>query len=141
MHPTHLATLQQVDLLAGYGQLPFSLEYYCEAQELEYLAAMIGGEDTPFARRFARLAQGLCEVVEGYGLLGFVPLAIEDGLAVARVLQMVDKANGYALTPVGAREQHMQHDLTQERVGGYVHAVGRVGGAQDDMCGDVAERE
>lgn len=109
-------------MLPAYGELRFDLEYYCQAQDLEYLAACIGGDSTPFARRFARLASGLCEVVEGFGLLGFVPLAIEDGAAVARVLRAVDRANGYALTPAGAREPHEQQvpdaagwQLLQER--------------------------
>ncbi len=137
-------TYHQVDLLPNYGELPFSLEYFCEAQDLEHLAAMIGDDDTPFGRRFGKLAQGLCEVVDGFHLVDFLPLAIEDGFAVARVLQMVDRANGYAMTPQGAREQHMRHDLTRARLGEYnigMQGVEQEGHDEDTTtCGDVAER-
>lgn len=124
-------------MLPAYGELAFDLEFYCEAQHLDYLAATIGGADTPFARRFAKLASGLCEVVEGFGLLGFVPLAIEDGAAVAKVLRAVDRANGFALTPQGGREPHVQHvpDAAAWRL-----LKERCQGGDGTLQADVAER-
>lgn len=124
-------------MLPAYGELPFDLEYYCEAQELDYLAASIGGTDTPFSRRFAKLASGLCELVEGFGLLGFVPLAIEDGAAVARVLRAVDRANGYALTSRGAREPHEQQEPD---AAGWRLLRERCQGGGMELDGDVVER-
>jgi hypothetical protein len=53
----------------------FSLEYFTEVQDLSHLLASMG--QGPFSARFRKLSQGLCEVVEGYGLVGFTPLAIQ----------------------------------------------------------------
>lgn len=41
-----------------------------------------------------KLSKGLCELVEDYGLVRFVPLAIEDKQSVQYILGLVDKANG-----------------------------------------------
>ncbi|KAF6261442.1 cytoplasmic protein [Scenedesmus sp. NREL 46B-D3] len=61
----------------------------------------------PFSARHRKLSKALCGLVEGYGLVGFTPLAIQDRASVARLLALVDKANGavYAkldAPPVGA---------------------------------------
>jgi hypothetical protein len=53
----------------------FNLEYYTEVQDLSYLLASMGAG--PFSARYRKLSKGLCEVVEGYGLVGFTPLAIQ----------------------------------------------------------------
>jgi len=49
-----------------------------------------------FAQRYKKLTAGICELVEDFGLVHFLPLAIEDKELVGRVLTEVDKANGYA---------------------------------------------
>lgn len=91
--------LSKVDLIEAYGQLSFGLDFYCEVQDLRYLVDGMG--DSRFSRRFQKLSRGLCEVVEDFGLLSFLPLAIEDREAVGRVLQEVDKANGYVFSQLG----------------------------------------
>jgi hypothetical protein len=53
----------------------FNLEYYTEVQDLSYLLATLGRG--PFSTRYRKLSAGLCELVEGYGLVGFTPLAIQ----------------------------------------------------------------
>jgi hypothetical protein len=44
-------------------------------QDLTYLIASMGS--SPFSKRFRKLSQGLADVVEGYGLVGFTPLAVQ----------------------------------------------------------------
>lgn len=53
----------------------FNLEYYTQVQDLTYLIASMGR--SPFSQRYRKLSQGLADVVEGYGLVGFTPLAIQ----------------------------------------------------------------
>ena len=42
----------------------------------------------------SKLSAGLCDVVEGFGLVTFVPLAVADAASLRRLLNAVDKANG-----------------------------------------------
>ena len=53
----------------------FNLEYYTQVQDLTYLIASMGRG--PFSQRYRKLSQGLADVVEGYGLVGFTPLAVQ----------------------------------------------------------------
>lgn len=53
----------------------FNLEYYTQVQDLSYLVASMGRG--PFSQRFRRLSAGLADVIEGYSLVGFTPLAIQ----------------------------------------------------------------
>ncbi|KAM3570030.1 hypothetical protein VYU27_007894 [Nannochloropsis oceanica] len=63
---------------------------------------MRGGMDRMFARRYHKLNEAMCELIEDYSLVAFHPLNIEDGKCIARVLAVVDKCNGYLL---GAEER------------------------------------
>eukprot|EP00882_Tetradesmus_deserticola_P004442 GHRQ01004687.1.p1 GENE.GHRQ01004687.1~~GHRQ01004687.1.p1 ORF type:complete len:353 (+),score=147.48 GHRQ01004687.1:145-1203(+) len=92
MELPHVNVLSKVDLVPQYGQLAFSLEYYTEVQDLSYLLASMGGG--PFSARYRKLSEALAGLVEGYGLLGFTPLAVQDRKSMARLLALVDKANG-----------------------------------------------
>lgn len=72
--------LYAVWLLLCMSHTAFNLEYYTQVQDLTYLIASMGR--SPFSQRFRKLSQGLADVVEGYGLVGFTPLAIQvRGLA------------------------------------------------------------
>lgn len=55
-----------------------------------------------FGRRYRRLNEALCELIEDFSLVNFQTLNIQDAEAVQRVLAVVDKANGYLL---GAEER------------------------------------
>ena len=46
-------------------------------------------------RKYSKLTRGLCELVEDFSLVNFLPLAIEDKTSVQRVLAIVDKSIGY----------------------------------------------
>ena len=55
-----------------------------------------------FARRYHRLNEAMCELIEDFSLVAFHPLNIQDVECIARVLAVVDKCNGYLL---GAEER------------------------------------
>ncbi|KAK9828826.1 hypothetical protein WJX72_002276 [[Myrmecia] bisecta] len=92
----HINVLSKMDLIEAYGQLDFNLDYYTEVQDLSKLVDHMG--DDLFSRRFQKLSRGLCEVVEDFALLHFVPLAIEDTDSVKNVVALVDKSNGYVFS-------------------------------------------
>lgn len=94
----HVNALSKVDLVAQYGRPALGLEYYTQAEDLGQLAQLMSGTDSAFPPRFRRLTAALCEVVEDFGLLRFMPLHIEDKHSVRALLAHIDKANGYAFT-------------------------------------------
>ncbi|EWM22157.1 gpn-loop gtpase 2 [Nannochloropsis gaditana] len=55
-----------------------------------------------FARRYRKLNEALCELIEDFSLVAFHPLNIQDADCIERVLAVVDKCNGYLL---GAEER------------------------------------
>lgn len=99
----HVNVLTKVDLLPGYGPLPFDLEYLEEGQDLQYLAHAVC-RDRRFAARYGRLTEALCGVVEDYGLVSYVAMSVTNATSVHSVLALVDKANGYAVSGLDPTE-------------------------------------
>ncbi|GAX82581.1 hypothetical protein CEUSTIGMA_g10007.t1 [Chlamydomonas eustigma] len=89
----HINVLSKVDLIRQYGKLDFNLDFYTEVQDLSYLTHRMGFG--PFSKRYRKLSEGLCRVVEDFGLVKYVPLAIQDKESLAFILGLSDKANGY----------------------------------------------
>lgn len=88
-----LNILSKIDLLESYGSLQFSLDYYTQVQDLSYLLQRL--DQDPFTAKFNKLSAALCELVEEFGLVGFLTLCIQDKESVLHVVRAVDKANGY----------------------------------------------
>lgn len=105
----HVNVLSKVDLVESYGLLPFNLDFYTEATDLSHLVDAMGSDR--FSQRYRKLSAGLCEVVEDFGLVRFLPLAIEDRASVARVLEDVDKANGCAFSGLASPSEPMPPEL------------------------------
>lgn len=59
-----------------------------------------------FSQRYRKLSKGLCEVVQDYGLLSFIPLAIQDKSSVQHLLGYVDKANGYVFASLATKSPY-----------------------------------
>jgi GPN-loop GTPase len=70
-----------------------SLEDLSHPSDLSILLSLM--EDTKFGQKHHRLTAALCELIEDFGLISFIPMAVEDKECMAFVLQDVDKANGY----------------------------------------------
>jgi GPN-loop GTPase len=119
--------LSKFDLAEQYGELAFSPEYYLEAHSLDRLADAASETLPP---RFARMTRDICEIIEDFGLIGFVPLAIEDKESVAHIVALADKANGFAfagLAKAAAQQQGHASVLPPEMV----YGAGLVGDAED----------
>ena len=93
------------------------------------------------------------QVIEGFGLLSFTPLAIDDRESVGALLMLVDKANGYAfagLARTGALPPEIQYSAGGAGRQGGERARGSVclrlclaAGNGDDahsMCADRGQR-
>jgi len=88
-----LNVLSKIDLLSSYGPLPFNLEFYTEVQDLSHLLPIL--EKDTRMKKFARLNEVICDLIEGFGLVGFETLAVEDKKSMTHLLQTIDRASGY----------------------------------------------
>ncbi|RXK36719.1 cytoplasmic protein [Tremella mesenterica] len=93
----HINVLSKIDLLAGYGPLPFDLKYFTEVQDLSYLLGTLNKD--PRSARYRRLNKALVELIDDYQLVGFEPLAVEDKTTMMKLLRLLDKATGYVFIP------------------------------------------
>ncbi|XP_048356078.1 GPN-loop GTPase 2 isoform X1 [Sphaerodactylus townsendi] len=112
----HVNVLSKMDLIEQYGKLAFNLDYYTEVLDLSYLLDHLASD--PFFKNYHRLNQKLVEVVEDYSLVSFVPLNVQDKESMQRVMQVVDKANGYSF---GNSEQRSLQALMSAAVGAEFH--------------------
>ena len=92
----HLNVLTKIDKIASYGELPFNLDFYTEVQDLSYLIPHLEAENSAFSTKFAGLNSAVIELVESFGLVGYETLAVEDKRSMMHLLQMIDRAGGYA---------------------------------------------
>ena len=93
----HLNVLTKIDKISSYGTLPFNLDFYTEVQDLSYLLPHLQEESSVMAgSKFEGLNTAIVELVEGFGLVGFETLAVEDKKSMMHLLQVIDRAGGYA---------------------------------------------
>ncbi|XP_053124856.1 GPN-loop GTPase 2 [Hemicordylus capensis] len=97
----HVNILSKMDLIEQFGKLAFNLDYYTEVLDLSYLVDHLASD--PFFKNYRRLNKKLVEVIEDYGLVSFIPLNVQDKESMQRVMQAVDKANGYSFGDVERR--------------------------------------
>mmetsp|Transcript_12949 Transcript_12949/g.27483 ORF Transcript_12949/g.27483 Transcript_12949/m.27483 type:complete len:448 (-) Transcript_12949:31-1374(-) len=64
-------------------------------EDEEYQSAQRRTRSSIFYRKYRKLHHELCDLVEDFGLLSFLPLSIQDAESVGRVVARVDKCNGY----------------------------------------------
>ncbi|XP_075294342.1 GPN-loop GTPase 2 [Opisthocomus hoazin] len=112
----HVNILSKMDLIEQYGKLAFNLDYYTEVLDLSYLVDHLASD--PFFRNYRRLNEKLVEVIEDYSLVSFVPLNVQDKESMRRVMQAVDKANGYSF---GDQEHRSLEALMSAAVGADFH--------------------
>jgi len=89
----HINVLSKLDLLKSYGPLPFNLDFYTEVQDLSHLLPFLETEQG--SPRFSKLNEAICDLVDGFGLVGFETLAVEDKASMTHLLQVIDRAGGY----------------------------------------------
>lgn len=93
----HLNVMTKIDKLSTYGPLPFNLDFYTEVQDLSYLLPHLQEESSAMrGSKFEGLNAAIVELVESFGLVGFETLAVEDKRSMMHLLQVIDRAGGYA---------------------------------------------
>lgn len=93
----HLNVLTKIDKLSSYAPLPFNLDFYTEVQDLSYLLPHLEQESSIMrGSKFEGLNTAIIELVESFGLVGFETLAVEDKKSMMHLLQVIDRAGGYA---------------------------------------------
>jgi hypothetical protein len=92
----HINVLTKIDKLSEYGPLPFNLDFYTEVHELSYLLPHLRDESPVMSSKFEGLNAAIVELVESFGLVGFETLAVEDKRSMMHLLQVIDRAGGYA---------------------------------------------
>jgi hypothetical protein len=93
----HLNVLTKIDKLSTYAPLPFNLDFYTEVQDLSYLLPHLEEESSAmWGSKFEGLNTAIVELVESFGLVGFETLAVEDKRSMMHLLQVIDRAGGYA---------------------------------------------
>lgn len=89
----HVNVLSKCDLIEKYGKLAFNLDFYTDVLDLNYLLEHL--KDDPAFKRYKKLNAALIEIIEEYSLVSFVPLNVQKKESMLRVMNTVDKANGY----------------------------------------------
>lgn len=102
----HLNVLTKIDKLSSYDPLPFNLDFYTEVQDLSYLLPHLEAENSVMRNaKFEGLNTAIVELVESFGLIGFETLAVENKKSMMHLLQVIDRAGGYAFGgPEGAND-------------------------------------
>jgi GTPase SAR1 family protein len=81
----HINVLTKIDLATQFN-LPFRLEHYCEGSDI------FAGEKLP--PKYEKLHRALLNLLDDFGLVRFVPLAVEDKDAMLFLIGEVDRASG-----------------------------------------------
>ena len=53
-------------------------------------------EESKVTKKYKKMTAALCDVLSDFGLISYLPVNIEDASTVGRVLNSIDKANGFS---------------------------------------------
>eukprot|EP01036_Dinobryon_divergens_P027988 gene27988-36860_t len=124
----HVSILSKIDLVNSYGPLPFNLDFFTEmmnlAPILRYLEGSIPTNDQE--DDLDHLTAALCEVVDDFGLVSFLPLNIQDKETMARVLMAIDDANGFSLASFALNRQQSSSSSSSSTSNGGVNDLFRI---------------
>jgi len=92
MELPHVNVLSKIDQISNYGKLEFNLEFYTEVLDLTYLYQYF--ENDWFSKRYEKLHEAICQLIEEYKLVAFHTCNIQDKHSVYELLKVIDKSNG-----------------------------------------------
>ncbi|GAV03210.1 hypothetical protein RvY_13669 [Ramazzottius varieornatus] len=106
----HTNVLSKVDLIQKMGKLDFDLSFYTEVASLEYLVDRLEGN--PFGKKLAKLSKAICEVIDDFSLVSFVPISIMERETLYHLVKKIDKTIGYSLSDLEERKVRQTANLT-----------------------------
>ncbi|XP_028040705.1 GPN-loop GTPase 2 [Bombyx mandarina] len=90
----HINLLTKSDLLKKhYEKLNFSLDFYTEVLDLNYLLDCLNCDN--FTNKYKKLNSAFISIIEDYSLVTFQLVNMMNEKSLASVKNLVDKANGY----------------------------------------------
>ena len=121
-------------------------------EDPDYRKAQERTRSSMFHRKYHKLHHELCDMVEEFSLLSFLPLSILDAESVGRVVARVDKCNGYvflnkgnnndgAKISDGGRNNNMQSMFSSAIVADSEWASGVLNDVQEKYLGDCMFKE
>ncbi|RDA86807.1 hypothetical protein CP532_6350 [Ophiocordyceps camponoti-leonardi (nom. inval.)] len=96
MDMPHVNVLSKIDKVSSYDALPMNLDFYTDVDDLSYLTPYLEAE-SPVMRseKFGRLNEAIAGMIESYGLVRYVALAVENKQSMTQLLRIIDRAGGY----------------------------------------------
>lgn len=91
---------EETEVLAAVAEGQRAAKHVTNADEPAWLAAE-KARRARFAARFKTLNGRLCELLQDFNLVSFIPCSVIDKESLLKVLQAADKAHGFV--PVGNR--------------------------------------
>jgi len=129
------------------GADPILFDY---REDPEYQEAQERTRSSHFSRKYRKLHHELCDVVEDFSLLSFLPLSIQDAESVGRVVARVDKCNGFVFLQENDNagdgnnsnsSNNMQNMFSSAIVADSEWGTGVLADVQEKYLGEVMFRE
>jgi len=128
------------------GEIDPKFDY---TEDPEYQAAQARTRSSKFYSKYRKLHHELCEMVEDYSLLSFLPLSIQDAESVGRVVARIDKCNGYVFlqengsagSSGGQNNNNMQNMFSSAIVADSEWSTGVLQDVQEKYLGESMFRE
>ncbi|CAB3408598.1 unnamed protein product [Caenorhabditis bovis] len=89
--------LSKADLFSAEGT--YDMDYFTYLPDVNKLLDLLN--NVPGLEKYRKLNEAICGVISDFDLVSFVPLAVESKESMAKVIRLVDAANGFALTEQG----------------------------------------
>lgn len=127
----HINVFSKMDLLQKGNDLVCEFDYFTEVKDLGFVIDAM--TDNDIYANFKALAHQICEVVEEYGLIRFVPLTLHDGSSLMDLLKIIDKSNGYNYLPGSETSQEVLDDTCAK----YHEVLDLVRDGKNEIANDV----
>lgn len=96
------------------------LTFYADCMDL----SLVCNEEAMGKSKYSQLTQAISELIEDFGLVSFVPVAVEDKECMAFLMQEIDKANGLVFGGLTAgNESILQTSMTTTNRDEYLQSM------------------
>ncbi|CAF1578703.1 unnamed protein product [Rotaria sp. Silwood1] len=117
----HVNILSKIDLIERFGTLEYNIDFYTEILDLSYLMKNKNFNkdkfQPKFAKKYRKFNKALCDIIQDYSLVSYIPLNVQDRLSIEKVNNTIDKANGFIFG-------HLKNDDLSQRTNLMSNAYG-----------------